>query len=337
MAYAGMKTTGPACCCCNHLYSDVEGNNDEQVQRNDTAGNTPGKAADFYVPTHFAPYSHMDFDPVHKLVFAVRGTTGGTRGKVVRLDENLENELLLETAGGSETVRHVTSDSDGARIFYVRWTTGGAGRDLYTVNHDGTGSTLVGPITNGDAGNSRFPLHYCRADSRIYYCPGNALGLEELNRIDADGSNDTNLATSVNTNGRIFNCTIDNDNSVLWWCDVAFAVGETTKIYKSNLDGSGVTLVYTAPAVSLGGQNIRITSVQWSHKQQKLYFWRYDANKGTSSDTANGLCTINADGSGETVVIARGNGSDWWTFGTNLNVNFRLGCGYETTGTGSVA
>lgn len=333
----GFRFTGPACCCCNHIYTDVE--NSDLTQLNATSGNTPGKNGAFYGPIATLNYGFIDFDPVHKTIFAVRGQAGGDEMKVVKTDNLYDNLVELVTVGGSyNNLRYVTTDSDNARIFYMAFQNGTMDRDLWTINHDGTGNTMLGTLTNGATGNIRFPMHYCRANGKIYYCAGDAVGDEELYRIDADGTNDTQIVASSGANRRVFNCTVDNDNGVLWWIDRQFTggAGQTCDIYKSDLDGAGATLVYSGPAIG-GGTISLVTSVQWSHKRQKLYFWQYDALKSVSTDTANGLFSMDADGSNLNLDIARGNGTDWWSNGTNVNVTLRLGCGFENLGAGSTA
>lgn len=334
---ASFRTTGPACCCCNNVYTFVAG--DDRLWVNGIVGSLPGKAADFYAPLGQSPYWGADFDPVHKLVFAIRRNSG-TLNSIASYDDLLATETVLDTVGGTDTIRHITTDSDNERLFYVRWNPPAAtvDRDLWTINHDGTGHASVGAISNADVTFANHQLHYCRANQKIYYIAADAGGLGEVYRIDADGANDTLLHSPIAANRTIFDCAVDNENQVLWWIDRHAAVaGQTTNIYKSDLDGAGVTLVYSAPAVATGVLP-NISAVAWSHKLNRLFFWQYDQAISASLDTDNGFSSIDSDGGTFRLEVARGDGSsDWWGIGTNLNIGLRLGCGYETTGASSTA
>jgi hypothetical protein len=302
------------------------------MRRYDTVGATPGEASAFYDYTYSQEGHGLDFDPVHKLVFVARGVTPTDNSKVFRYDDKLANQLLLTTLGSDRPVT-ITSDSDNQIAYFLSVDNPHTTTSLHSVNHDGSGYAAIGAITNV-ALQPRTPIHYCRANGKLYYCSESP---QELYRIDVDGTNDTLIAGNSQVNSQIRDCTVDNDGQYLYWVDDGYNNGTTSRIYRSDLDGGGVTLLLTGTAISVGEQ-VRYWGPQWSHKNQRLYYFQQDEALGISSDTANGLFSMKFDGSGIKFHIPRGNGTDWWRFGTGTVIyDWRLGCGYETTGAASTA
>lgn len=323
---AGMKTMGPACCCCNILYVGINSASSNDMRRYDTSGSAPGS------PAFFTYGRSLDFDPVHKRVFVVRGVSPTDDNKVFRYDEEFGTQTLLHTFGASDLPVAVTSDSDNEKVYVVTVDFPTTKADLHSINHDGTGYTSIGPLTNDTQDGIK--IHYCRANGKLYYTSDN---IQKLYRIDTDGSNDTLIASGANTNSDIVDCTIDNDNSRLFWADLSNFNGESSEIYRSDLDGAGATLILSGAPVASATTNEKFFGPQWSHKNNRLYFWKQDSLIVASADTANGWMSCDFDGSNPVLHIARGNGTDWWLIGTKTPEDWRLACGYETIGAGSTA
>lgn len=325
-----MKNMGPACCCCNHLYVGFSGAN--PVERYDTVGIAPGEAPGYgFEKSTGADNRQFDFDPVHKIIFTTRGTAGQARD-VARFDADLANRLLLTTTGGSEFPCGVTSDPDNQRIFYTTTDFPITATNLYSINHDGSGGAFVAALTTSTT--AIHPIHYCRSNAKLYYVTWPTFG--RLDRINADGTGNTNLAVSATPNGRIEDCTVDHTGGYIYWTDNAANVGQTSRIYRADFDGAGASAILTGNPISAGEQE-RFYGPQWSHRHQRLYVWRNDIMTTTSADLTRGLVSMNADGSDYRLEIARGNGTDWWLFGSAIPFEWRLGCGYESLGAGSPA
>lgn len=329
-----MKNMGPACCCCNHLYmSGVVGS--IEVRRYDTNGNAPGDPPGYSYEKITDGFS-CDFDPAHKIVLVSRGTAPADNNSLYRFNTDLDQRTLLHTMGATERPANVTSDSDNQLAYFVSYdvpTT--VNKRLNVVAHDGTGYAYIADLTNTNVNVVRIPIHFCRANGKLYYCSDEP---KKLYRINADGTGDTLLATSGHVAGRIDDCTVDNDNSRLYYIDRAEAAGATTDIFSSDLDGAGPAIIYSGlPHIGGGVRQEQIAGVQWSHKHQRLYFWKANILASHSTDTANGWFSIKADGTDEQLHIAAGNGFDWWLIGSDNPPDWRLGCGWENTGASSTA
>jgi hypothetical protein len=326
----GFRFTGPACCCCNNLYVGFLGT--ENLHRHATSGSQPGTPPGFTFLDQ--PGYMLDFDPVHKLIFATRGVISGDNRKVFRYADDFTDQTLLDTIGASELPTGITSDSDGERVFYSTHTAPlTPTKRLYVVNHDGSGSAFVANLTSSTNDNSRIPLHYCRANDTIFYHSEDPY---QLFRINADGTGDTHIASTDKAGGRVYDSTIDNENEFVYWIDIAGNGGTSSTIRRANIDGTGTTTIYTAPALA-SGTLIDFRGIQWSHKKQRLYFWHQDRGGSPPNPENDGWVSIEPDGTDFRVEIPRTDGTDWWGFGSVDPINWRLGCGWETTGAGSPA
>lgn len=328
----GFRFTGPACCCCTRLYVGLRTNAANDMRRHDTAGSSPGSPS-----PAFSTYGRsLDFDPVHKRVFVTRGIVPTDNNSVFRYDEEFGNQLLLTTLG-SDRPDCITSDSDNELAYFTSIDTPTTTTTLHVVAHDGTGYAAIGALTN-TGGQTRNPIHYCRANGKLYYC-STSTGGQRLYRVDTDGTNDTLIATSATLNGQLRDVTVDNDNSLIYWVDNATVNGATSRLYRSDLDGAGVTLLLTGAALdSLNGPNEVFYGPQWSHSKQRLYYWMQDSFiPSAANDATHGLFSMQSDGSDIQFHISRGNGTDWWSFGTETPFDWRIACGFETLGAGSTA
>lgn len=332
---ASFQNMGPACCCCNHLYVSFAGS--DNLRRYDTKGTVPYLDITD-IPAEATPGRTLDFDPVHKIVFGTRGTSPAQDHEIAKFDHDLANRVTLATMGASEYPSTITSDSDNQKAYYTSYdipTT--TTKRLNVINHDGSGDAYVADLTNTNAGVVHIPIHYCRANGKLYYCSDSP---KKLYSINVDGTADTLLASGATTNSNIVDCTVDNDNSVLWWIDNAAFNTKTSRIYKSDLAGGGATLMLSGAAINSAiGPMEFFQGVQWSHKKQRLYFWWYDDFIGVPSDTTRGLMSMLADGTDIQLHIPRGDPITLnpWNMGTNVPTDWRLGCGYENTGASSTA
>ena len=331
---AAFQFTGPACCCCNHVYTADITQGD--ARRHSVSGGTLKifPDPDGYGYDKIAQRSFLDFDAVHKKIFAAVSTDGSPANRVSKLDDDFSNEVTLDSVvDGSQRVSNPTSDPDGERVFFiVRDVPSTAARYLHVVNHDGTGA--AGPLAtlqNDSTGQVSHDMQYCRANSKIYYCGFDGTD-SKLYRIDDNGANNTLIASPSQTNGDILWVDVDNEGEKVWWIEFGGAtIGNSMMIWKADLDGSNSEVVVTLPAYD-GDPALTIRGLQWSHKNQRVYWWQQDNLLSYLSDPTNGWFSAAIDGTDIQLECSR---DQEWRFSSCDT--WRLGCGWETTGASSPA
>jgi hypothetical protein len=337
MAFGGMRTSGPNCCCCNDLYSlrNLSSPQRTELVRLRLAGEeitavTTVDTDDFATPLLRVEELRMDW--LNKRVYGIaKEFVGGSTTftwRVFSISENLDDYQVIVT--GDTNALHnntfgVWPHPDTEEIFYTVGDNSTAPpfeMQIRKVDYDGSNDTLLVTHTGiGVHATNKATNTPCvpRDGSFLYYMvrPALASNFHEIRQCGLDGSGDTAVYTAPNdaTVSNIISLYIDNDHEKLTW--VEFTSG-TPQFARCDFDGSNVERYFTPPAAGIS----RIPF--WSHKKQKTFWYT------TTAGTNRGFWSVEYDGTGSVKLVDD----------ANMPANYQSanpltpGCGFDITGEG---
>lgn len=309
------------CCCCNDIYQGAS----SSFARNRIAG-TPPDSSVTKTPSIIANY--LDFDPVHKLVFA------GPASELRRYTPQLTDPQTVIAAPTLQLITGVACDVDNEQLYYTL-TDSPTDLDRYLrrVDYDGSGDVSIRNDTIPSATLS-YRVRVARGASKLII--GTAISAVPQTGIiqtcNLDGSSLATIHTTV-IPGLIRDLEWDNVHDKVLWIEEDPSAPIQMWIKRCNLDGSSVETLHTGP-VSPATKYIH-NALQFSAKHDKVYWFQYDpAHTAGDSDLDEGIFSMPPGGGTPELVINRfdfqGQGSG------RIVVDMRLGCGFETTGAASL-
>jgi len=343
-----MKNMGPACCCCHDVWSGESRSHLQIGKPASLAWSATGTAA-----------GNGDFDHVNRK--ALYANRSGTNDSVYLHDEKLNTEAFVITRPFTNNefapLWLGCCDPDNERIVDITHKTAGVGEDeivAHLYNYDGTGDTQLMTLPVWDAPNyySRIShVHYNRITDTVFCWihRGNGTFAGDLSvtqtyfeilEFDLLGNPPTVIHSfaakrwSVIGNqylGQVFVLDIDYTNQKLWW----EIHGPTTdgaatydrQIQRSDWNGANLETLLTEQTSS---KPYTHAGWQYSHSDNKFYLSAYNTSLSITADTATGFWQVEPDWLSKKLLYSR----------ADLEIQptwFRLGCGYETLGPGSIA
>lgn len=330
MAFAGMKTMGPECCCggCMNIYTNsgpgiIKG-------QADGSGWYTDSAALFGSRTFAQGY----FDFVNQNYYT-HSAIATVERKLWRVDSEMASADNFYTAPADRVVGAVAVDPQREYVYYAaRNTPDTQDVYIYRLDYDGSGEVELYTYNVGVSGIVTHWITPTRDGQYLFYTRSYT-GARKVFRLNADGTGDTEIFDGTAT-GLITTLCVDNDNEYLFWSNVSY-------IYRSAWDGSGATIIYdgaTSPGPKPSHVSFRPRLGNWSHKNNRLYF--YCGSSAAPTATGLGLYSMLSDGTDLRAEIVRPDFYDS-VGGTPVDTrvteeqSIQIGCGYETTGSGTMA
>ncbi len=257
----------------------------------------------------FTVYQDTAFDEI-------RNPVPSPDGLMVAYDQRISgysSVLVVPTAGGTPTM---LEDGDGASeyamhpfwrhdngkiIYTLSSVSSNAGGDIYEINPDGTGRTLLLDADDIHAEAACWRPHYNCDGTRISFVvlddgAGTPSGIPiELWVMDADGSNAAMVETLVGkTLAASQHSWHPTDPDVLAYYEGGSTPGD---VYVINYDGTGKTQIN----VSSSGSNTRLTKFAWAPDGETVFATvrEYNSNIGAIAWVIHAML---ADGSSDTVL-----------------------------------
>lgn len=346
--FAGFKMTGPDCCCCRDIvcvggsFKRLNGDTLE-TQRN--------------IGTGYTGVTVCDIDYENKL--ALMSAFDGTEHSLIIRDVELPATTTVLRSGSVQPFRG-TFDRVNRRVFYWAYNEDADSLlKLWRINYDGTGDTLlctlnVGATVHGQALNFVPAMIYCRLNEKIYYSfwaqeVGTANDKQSIRQVAADGTGDTlifecaNQAEQFNSANadQIYHWDIDHTNERILFTELSLGGGafygnppHKWRLREMALDGTGVNTILetTQPVGSTDYTLMQYNSVQWSHKDNRIYAWERSIIGLATADVTGGFVSYDSSGTGRDVIAPRRLNTDDGTLSHHW-----LWCGFEKTGTGTEA
>jgi hypothetical protein len=330
MAFAGMKTMGPECCCdgCNDLYIIQNGGS---VLRGYRVGSTITNLANtgFGFQTVF---NTLVVDYYNKYVFSYRGSTK----TILRYNLELGDVATVCTPtrlAATVEFMGVACDPINQRLFYATPESTSTGQ-IRSINYDGTGDVQLTTetIPVGTAYFAPILLTYDPTNNRLYYAtepnPFDDSFIKYINADDGTGKTTiiSNLATAPDTSLLQSLDVANTRQRIIWSINELRSGVQTYKLNHANLDGTDVVTILSRPVA-----NGQIYQAHVSEKNDAIYFVT-----GLASSSASGVDKIDFDGVSIERIMSGADGDI--PFGSaSGGVAFTIGCGFETTGSSTLA
>jgi hypothetical protein len=332
MAFGGMKTMGPECCCGTDCANLLEGHASPFAQldfasQDMTTWETAFSTRSGYAGTTGVALAY-DYDIFNKYVLQASSNTGP-----VRIYRRPENEfttptLILTKAGFSINVESLEADGRNERAFYfIRGTSAPFGLTEHTigvVNYDGTSDTTIVFYT---AGSQSVPacLAYDSVADYLFYARTDEAGATgrpaSIHRVKSDGTGDTAIHTFASPRN-VTGLDVATLDGKLVWCERINLTAASAEIHVIDYDGSNEATLLTLDNA------IPMPQMRWRHSDSYVYYTK--THLPNSASERWDLGRVQLDGSGAEVIHTFP-GNIW---DTNIQdaFRFRFGCGLEWTG-----
>jgi hypothetical protein len=307
-------------CCCRNVYSESLGQIEE------------AKICD---PTYYRGLATDTVTHTNRWAFDHKNETlyVGRVGGLYRLSADLATATLI-SGSFNLTSSSIAVDYTNSRIFYTR-NSSTVTCEIRRINYDGSGDTAILSFTNTDpnaSGANYRRVVYDRVNDTIYYHlqktysgVGAPPETYEMYRANADGSAEILIASHGSVADR--QVVVDKTNSKLWWININGSAHY--EIRRSELDGTSPSVVYDT-----GSSSNQVTSMQWSHKLQRLWYWE---TKATPNASTSGLYSNNYAWT-DLVHELNGNATHVGVGSSIMpTTQLFLACGIETTGASTAA
>lgn len=303
--------------------------------RHRISGTPPNSEADISPVGWESSVSSFDYDHIHKRMFSVNA---GTSNRIMKsFDKDFLDPTTILTLTSSFLFENDPAvDPVNQLIYYFTRDdpTPAITRYLRKINHDGTGDTLISSTVTFESSAAAPDLTYARSIGKLFFhvekVTNNAC---EIRRINTDGTGDTVIFTGATNSSIRLSADWDNAHDKYYF---VYATSGPTQCFirRCDSDGSNLETIFTGPDSSVVTNRYIINSVQYSHKEHKVYWIQYAPTDPGSWDIDSGLFRMDADGVGDPELVITL--EDIGASGTIVN-RLRLGCGFETTGAGSLA
>ncbi len=268
-----------------------------------------------------------------------------------RVDEKLK---VPQPIAGPTVVRNATTatcvDGLNGQLYYA--TTGAVNTvNIRKRNFAGTDAQIFSETKVGHAGTDELVFSffaYCRSADVVFYASawswlggiGGAETIVTIRRISSAGTGDTAIYTLADTSYSISQIAVDNTHNRIMWSETKFVGSTVSTVFLKRCDFSGGNLetVLTITETSIG-EPLRMRGLQFSHADNRIYFWLEDPFISSLADTIGGVYSCKYDGSDVKQILKRSSKStvDGNFFAMQSNLRIFLGCGLETLGSSTKA
>lgn len=306
----------PGCCCCKDIWNFGVG---QYRIKSETQ-----------VDTIVAFGGEGDYDQVNRVSFS--GSLNGTSPLVIyKRIEQTETAYSLWFTGptSSRSQGMMTCHPAAQQLYRSEHISGSTDNFIKRIDYDATNDTLIATVPgNSTTAAAVLMMVYHRENDILYYVKRAIDGVQRIYIGWLDPAIGTenlfyNIPSNSSQNG-ITEIELDYINDKVWWLETVVSGGTTRTVKRCDLDGTNQETVYTNTAPFLFTSGIQV-----SYKDQCLYTYDYDNTKASGSDPDGGLFKREFDYTEiERVMDRETTGQTFF--------RFRLGCGFETLGSGNL-
>lgn len=337
MAFSGMKTMGPDCCCgCMDFYlaqtpNYYHGHGDLAHVSFYAGGiNTQNRFYFDYANKHLYTQNHGN-------------PGGGTPSRILRMPQDVSSTTTVLSVDPTYTIGETIGVNHQAEYIYYGTRQTASPTDTGAIrrcNYDGTGDTLLLAHTFGAIGIVSYrSFRISLEEEYVFYTVGYSDGSSRsrLRRCNKDGTGDIEIYNG-DAVGLVLYQTVDNVNKRIFWS------AANRFIYRSDFDGVGATQIFDGndashkPPFPATGTYTTLLGT-WSHRHERLYFF---IGSGVARNGL-GMYSIQYDGSDLREEMTYENmrnstgGLPVSDTAVSSGSQMAISCGYETTGSGTMA